>query len=180
MLRAACKTAIRWRILEVLEEYPMTGWAFRRRGRGVYWGWGCRQSRQLFFNGCMKKQPSVGCNHCQELAPFLPAAAACSHLFQLCSKMKHVKNRNGWKNMQQPLWVEGAKLWHSSRSVWWKAFLPWEGINGRGATCQRSILAISVLFSVGRSDTAVHVLVVAFGSSPTLGFFLKRKSVLEQ
>lgn len=109
-----------------------------------------------------------------------PGSCSMLSLVPGCSEAKHVENRNGWKNTQQPLWVEGAELWHSSRSVWWKAFLPGEGINGRGATCQRSVWAISMLFSVGCSDTVVCFLGAASGNSPTLGFFLKRKLVPEQ
>lgn len=92
-------------MLEVLEEHPMVGE-------------GCRQrSRQLFFSE--QEQPSVGCRHCQELAPFLAAAAACSRLFQLCPET-HARNSNGCESTQLALWAGGAELWLLATRAWGK------------------------------------------------------------
>jgi len=59
---------------------------------------------------------------------FLPAAAACSHLFQLRNEMRE---ENKWVGEHAAATVVGAELWCSSCSVRWIAFLPWEGINGK-------------------------------------------------
>lgn len=166
MLRAACRTAIGEQFWKCWRNNPGWGKPSGSMARMCNEDGGSWWSRQLFFNACVKKQPSVGCSYCQELAAFLTAAAACSHLFQHCPETRHVKNRNGWEDMQQPLWVQGAQLWHLACAAWWKAFLPWEGANERGAACQPFVSAFALPLPASSPAAAAHAWVMSLEAAP--------------